>query len=73
MSNSITLCSCLFGSVYLMSISLGLINRTLLENKKLPRKLIIINGLTFLVSSSIFIGYQICPIFTSYKIFKGVK
>jgi hypothetical protein len=56
MSNSIILCSSLFGSVYLMSISLGLINRSFLENKKIPRKLIIINGLTFIVSSSIFIG-----------------
>jgi hypothetical protein len=56
MSNSIILFSSLFGSAYLMSISLGLINGTLLENKKIPRELIIINGLTFLVSSSIFIG-----------------
>jgi hypothetical protein len=56
MSNSIILFSSLFGSVYLMSISLGLINRSLLENKKIPRELIIINGLTFVVSSSIFIG-----------------
>lgn len=56
MSNSIILFSSLFGSVYLMSISLGLINRSLLENKKIPRKIIIINSLTFLVSGSIFIG-----------------
>jgi len=65
MSNSIILFSSLFGSVYLMSISLGLINRSLLENKKIPRELIIINGLTFAMSSSIFIcacHYQICPI-----------
>jgi len=56
MSNSIILFSSLFGSVYLMSISLALINRSRLENKKIPRELIIINGLTFLVSSYIFIG-----------------
>jgi hypothetical protein len=56
MSNSIILFSSLFGSVYLMSISLGFINRSLLENKKIPRELIIINGLTLVVSSSIFIG-----------------
>jgi hypothetical protein len=55
MSNSIILFSSLFGSVYLMSISLGFINRRLLENKKIPRELIIINGLTFVVSTSIFI------------------
>jgi len=40
-------------SVHFISISLGLINKSLLENKKIPNKLIIINGLTFLVSSSI--------------------
>jgi hypothetical protein len=55
MSNSIILCSSLFGSVYLMSISLGLINTSFLENKKIPRELIIINGLTFMVSTTIFI------------------
>ena len=53
MSNSIILFSSLFGSVYLMSISLGLINMSLLENKKIQHKLIIINGLTFLMSGSI--------------------
>jgi len=56
MSNSIILSSCLFGSVYLMSKSLELINRSLLYDKKIPRELIIFNGLTFVVSSSIFIG-----------------
>jgi hypothetical protein len=56
MSNSIILFSSLFGSVYLMSISLGLINRSFLDIKKIPRELIIINGLIFVVSSSIFIG-----------------
>ena len=56
MSNSIILLSSLFGSVYLMCISLGLINMSLLENKKISRELIILNGLTFVVSGSIFIG-----------------
>jgi uncharacterized membrane protein YgdD (TMEM256/DUF423 family) len=56
MSNSIILSSCLFGSVYLMSKSLELINRSVLDNKKLPHELIIFNGLTFVVSSSIFVG-----------------
>jgi hypothetical protein len=55
MLNSIILISYLFGSVYLMSISLNLMNRLFLENKKIPRELIIINGLTFAVSSFIFI------------------
>lgn len=55
MSNSIILFSSLFSSVYLMSISLGSINKLLLENKKIPRELMIINGLTFVVSGYIFI------------------
>ena len=56
MSNSIILLSSLFGSVYLMVKSLELINRSLLENKKIPRELIIINGLTFAASGYIFIA-----------------
>ena len=56
MCNSIILSSCLFGSVYLMSKSLDLINRSFLDNTKTPRGLIIFNGLTFVVSGSIFIG-----------------
>ena len=55
MCNSIILSSCLFGSVYLMCKSLELINRSLLENKKIPHELIIINGLTFVASGSMFI------------------
>jgi hypothetical protein len=53
-----------------MSVSLGLINRSLLENKKIPRELIIINGLTFLVSGSIFIGgtYTILTYFKSPRV-----
>ena len=53
MYNSIILSSYLFGLFYLCSISLSLINRLFLENKKIPNELIIINGLTFLVSGSI--------------------
>ena len=34
MYSSIILSSCLFGSVHIFGISLKLINRTLLENKK---------------------------------------
>jgi hypothetical protein len=56
MSNSLILSSCLFGSVYLMSKSLELMNRQVLDNKRLPKELIIFNGLTFVVSSSVFIG-----------------
>ena len=49
----IILSSCLFGSFYLCSTSLRLINRSLLENKKIRNELTIINGLTFLVAGSI--------------------
>jgi hypothetical protein len=55
MYNSIILSSCLFGSVYLCSLSLVLINISLLENKKIPKKLIIINGLVFVLSGSILV------------------
>jgi hypothetical protein len=54
MYNPIILSSCLFGSVYLFSISLILTNRALLEDKQIPNKLFIINGLTMLVSGSIY-------------------
>ncbi len=52
MYNSIILSSCLFGSVYLFSKSLELINKSILENKKIPYKLIII---TFVLSGYIII------------------
>ncbi len=68
MYDSIILSSCLFGSFYLCSISLGLINRSLLENKKIPNKLIIINGLTFLVSGSIVVyNFSLLKSFHFYK------
>ena len=51
--DSIILLSCFFGSFYLCSTSLVLINKSLLENKKIPNEIIIINGFTFLVSGSI--------------------
>jgi hypothetical protein len=63
MSNSIILFSSLFGSLYLMSISLGFINNSLLEDKKIPRELIIINGLTFVASGYIFIGASLSNLF----------
>lgn len=55
MHNQIILASCLFGSFYLFSTSLILTNRALLEDKKMPNKLFIINGLTMLASGSILI------------------
>lgn len=54
MYNYIILSSCLFGSVYICSKSLKLINNTLLE-KKISKPLIILNGTIFIISGSIFI------------------
>jgi len=42
--------SYLFGSFYLCSTSLVLINTSLLENKKIPNELFIMNGLIMLTS-----------------------
>ena len=65
MYNSIILSSCLFGSVYLCSTSLVLINKSFLSNKKIPNELIIINGLTFLTSGFVII-YSVNLIKLSY-------
>lgn len=55
MYNSIILSSCMFGSIYLLSQSLEFINRSQLENKQLSYKLILINGLTVILSGSVII------------------
>ncbi len=65
MYKSIILSSCFFGSFYLCSTSLLLINMSLLENKKLPNELIIINSLTFLVSGSIVV-YNFSLLYSFY-------
>ena len=53
MHNSIILSAGLFGSVYLCGISFVLINNSMMENGKMPNKLIVFNGLTFMLSGSI--------------------
>ena len=65
MYESIILFSNLFGSFYLFSTSLVLINKSLLENKKIPNTLIIINGLTFIVSGSMVV-YNFSLLKSSY-------
>lgn len=55
MCNSIILSSCIFGSVYIFSTSLQAINMSFLENKKIPNNLLIINGLTLIMSGSVFL------------------
>ncbi len=59
MYNSIILSSCLFGSIYLFSTSLKLINGKFLENNKL----IMIDGLTLVISGSIVV----------YSFYKSIK
>jgi uncharacterized membrane protein len=55
-NNSIILSSCLYGSIFIFSTSLCLINNSLLlENKKISRKLVYLNGLVFVISSYIYI------------------
>ena len=54
MYHSIILSACLFGSVYICSTSLQSINMSFLENKKIQNNFIIINGLTFIISGSVF-------------------
>jgi hypothetical protein len=61
MYNFIILSSTLFGSVYIHSKSLELMNISLSQNKKIPDKLIAINILTFMMTSF--------TIMYSYKIF----
>jgi hypothetical protein len=53
MYSFIILSSTLFGSVYIHSKSLELINISLSKNKKIPNELIAINVLTFVTSSFI--------------------
>lgn len=55
---SILISSSLFGSVYLVSKSLEMINKMFLNGKKISHKLFIINSSIFTVSSFIF-GYTL--------------
>ena len=52
---SACLSACLFGSIYIFSKSLQLINISLLKNIKVPHKLIILNSLTLLISVFVFV------------------
>ena len=55
MYNSIVLSCTLFGSVYIFSKSVELINQSLLQDKQIPDSLVVINTLSFVVSGSIII------------------
>lgn len=54
MYNYIILSSTLFGSVYLCSLSLYLINTQLSEQNKVPSHLKIMNYSVFIISGSVF-------------------
>ena len=58
MYNHIILSSSLFGSIFLFSTSLILTNKALLEDKKIPNEVFVLNGLTMLVSGSIIVYYN---------------
>jgi len=51
MYNSIILSSCLLGSVYLTVKTLEQINISLMQNKSIPKRLILLNSLCFTLSS----------------------
>jgi hypothetical protein len=53
MQNSIILSHILFGSVFLFSRSLELLNKTMSDNKKTQWKLFLINGSIFVASGTI--------------------
>lgn len=53
MDYHIILSFCLYGYVFLYITSLTLTNKALLKDKKIPKELYIINGLTILISDSV--------------------
>jgi hypothetical protein len=69
---SILVSSSLFGSVYLVSKSLEMINKMFLHGKKIPHKLFIINSSIFTVSSFIF-GYTLYLIESKYEKIENKK
>jgi ABC-type enterochelin transport system permease subunit len=55
MHKIIIVSSCLFGSVYIFTKTLQLINQSYLENKQISNKIIILNGVTCMISGSVFL------------------
>ena len=71
MLESIVLTSYFFGSVYLFSKSLEFINRAYLQDNKIPDKLIVLNGLTFVMTGTVVLySYSLLnlPHFTPSKV-----
>lgn len=67
MYNNVILSSCLFGSIYLFSTSLILINKLFLKDIKTRKKLFVLNGLIMLASGSIII-YNFSKFCSNYLI-----
>lgn len=63
MYNTIIFSSCLFGSIYIFSKSLDAINKQLIENKKIPREVMLINGLTCILTGSIFVSINLLNLY----------
>lgn len=55
MYKNIILSSCVFGSIYILSTSLKLINKNMLFTETINYKIFIFNGLIFSISGSIFL------------------
>ena len=70
MYNSIVLSSCLFGSVYMFSKSIDLLNKSITEYGDIPDKLIAINGLTAMFSGFVF-AYSLASL--DFPVFKMLK
>jgi hypothetical protein len=64
--NSIILSAGLFGSCYLFGKSLQLINESLLQNKKVPNELHVLNILTFMLSGSVVVA-NYCVLYKQIK------
>jgi len=64
--NNIILSAGLFGSCYLFGKSLQLINESLLQNKKVPNELHVLNILTFMLLGSVVVA-NYCVLYKQIK------
>jgi hypothetical protein len=64
--HNIILSAGLFGSCYLFGKSLQLINESLLQNKKVPNELHVLNILTFMLSGSVVVA-NYCVLYKQIK------
>lgn len=71
MYNSIVLSSCMFGSVFMFSKSVELINKSMSEYCEIPDKLIAINGLTAMFSGFVFVYSFALLDLPSFKLLKA--